>query len=180
MYLLIVGMMWPLWSTITCLYQYLNILIMQIQNSSMSPFNWATFQHTCMSEMNLLSIFNTVPTSVVSFAWHSLTSPFTHQTNKLRTDWWPVQVAVETASSTKKNVWNKKETLKTNSCIKGSTSRDVSLVFIVFFFCLAGEVWTCVINVTDLQFNSCTVKPHLNITIHNWSRSNYPPLSGDC
>lgn len=57
----------------------------------------------------------------------------------------------------------RKEALKANISIKGSTSRDVSLVFMVLFFCLVGEVWTRIINVTDLQFNSCTVTPHLNI-----------------
>lgn len=58
---------------VTCMsYHYpvcTNILKITItQNSSMSPFNWARSQHTRMSEMNLLSIFNTVPTEVVSFA----------------------------------------------------------------------------------------------------------------
>lgn len=36
--------------------------------------------------------------------------------------------------------------------------------FYCAFFCFVGEIWTCIINVTDLHFNSCTRKPHLNIT----------------
>lgn len=79
---------------------------------------------------------------------------FTNPPNKLRTtcpgDCW------ESFQHQKKK---KDEIRKNSGKKKGSTSRDASLVFNVFF-CLVGEVWTCVINVTDLQFNSC-------ITIRN-------------
>lgn len=120
--------MWPLWSTFTCFYQYLNILMMQTQNSSMSPANWATSAHVRVQNEFTLYIQRGSYLGGLICSPHSDLS--VHQWAQDTDDlsrWAP-----GTASSTRKEPWHRR-TLETNSSITGRTLRDVSLVFIVFF-----------------------------------------------
>lgn len=96
-----------------------------------------------MSEMNLLSIFNMVEAQ-----------------DRLMTCPGECRDSLQHQKKQEKKHW--KQSLHKRK----STSKDVSRVLFVPF-----SVWLVKYGhlslMLHLQFNSCTVKPHLNITIHN-------------
>lgn len=117
--------------------------------------------------MNPLSVSTVTPTELDSSVGHILPLTFRFTPNKqaggrLVTcpgDCW------DRFQHPEKMYQIREETTKINSFITGSAPRDQSLVFIVSFWLVKSGPKSLTATVTVLQFSSCTINPHLNITI---------------